>query len=89
MTYLQGILLQIILYSSLWLWDEYIGFMLCLIMTAIIGGLLLFAILADWIEKSKVPKSYYKWMLISCLVPAAVAIFFTILYQGNFYWLEE
>ncbi|NNE27972.1 MAG: hypothetical protein HKN09_14095 [Saprospiraceae bacterium] len=89
MTLLQGTLLQIIIYVSLWLWDEYIGFMMCLIMTAITGGLLLFAKLADWVEKSKVPGSYYNWMLISCLVPAIVVIFYSILYQGNFYWLNE
>ncbi|NNK89069.1 MAG: hypothetical protein HKO89_00535 [Saprospiraceae bacterium] len=86
--YIEGILLQIIFYSIIWLISEYVGLLLCLIMGFVIGALLAFAWMVEFIEKSKVPSSYYKWMLISSLVPLIVALFFSLVYKGNFDWLS-
>jgi len=57
-------------------------------MTAITGGILFFAMMAELIEKSKVPRSYFKWMLTLFLAPLVVGIFFSVIYQGNFDWLK-
>jgi len=88
MHYREGFLFQVIIYSIVWLIDDYIGLLLCLILGIVIGGLLLFALIADLVERSKVPKSYYWWMLISSLTPLLVALIFTLIYKGNFEWLK-
>lgn len=89
MTYLQGFLIQCIIYFLIWYFNEYLGLLICLIMSAITGGILIFALIAEMVDKSKVPRSYFKWMLTACIAPAIVAIFVTVLYQGNFDWLRE
>ena len=85
--YKEGFLIQVIFYSGVWLISEYTGLLLCLLMSACIGSLLIFALVAELVQKSKVPKAYYKWMLLSSIAPAFVAIAFSLLYGGNFDWL--
>jgi len=89
MTYLQGFLLQVILYSLLWIYDEYVGLLMCIIMTSIVFGLTLFAYVVELIEKSKVPKSFFKWMLISAVAPLFTLLLFSVLFQGDFNWMKE
>jgi len=86
--YKEGFLIQLILYSLVWLVNDYIGLLLCVLMAAIIGGLLIFAYLAELVQKSKVPKAYFRWMLVSALAPAIVAIGFTALNGGDFDFLD-
>jgi len=85
--YLEGCLAQAIFYSCIWLFDEYVGLLLCLIITIVVGGLLIFALIAEAIQGSKVPRSYFIWMLISSITPALVAIIFSVLYNGQFDWM--
>jgi len=89
MDYRIGFLIQIILYALLWFISEYTAFLICIIMTGICGGVLLFASIAELIERSKVPKSYFKWMVTLFLAPLLVLITFTVIYGGNFDWLKE
>ncbi len=89
MKYHEGLIIQVIIYSGIWLLDEYTGLLICLILGLVIGALLLFSIVADKIEKSKVPSSYYKWMLLSSLTPLVIALIFTIIYSGNYDWLQK
>jgi len=84
--YKEGFLIQIILYALLWLSNDYIGLLLCLIMTAIVSGLLVFALMAEWIQRSKVPRSYFKWMFVSALAPMLVMIAFITIY-GRPSWM--
>jgi len=88
LNYIIAILIQIIFYALLWFYDEYLGLLVCLIISFISGGILLFALAAEMVEKSKVPKSYFIWMIIFCIVPVVVAIFFSFVYEGNFDWLR-
>lgn len=89
MKYRDGFLLQFIFYCLLWFYDDYIGLLISIIMAAVFAGLLVFALMAEAIEKSKVPRSYFKWMLLSILTPVLVSIIFTLLYAGKFDWLNE
>lgn len=89
MNYIIGFLIQLIAYSLIWFWDEYLGLLLCLIMAFVLLGLLLLAYVVEFIEKSKVPKTYFTWMLISAIAPAVVAGFFSFIYQGKFDWLDQ
>ncbi len=58
-------------------------------MGAVIFSLLGFSLLVEQVQKSKVPKSFYKWMLLSALAPIIVAIGFSVIYVGNFDWIQE
>lgn len=88
MNYLIGFLIQLIFYSILWFWDEYVALMIGLIMGFVITGILILAYIVELIEKSKVPKSYYRWMLISSIAPILVTLFFSFIYKGQFDWLN-
>ncbi len=87
MRYKEGFLIQIIIYVSLWLWDEYVGFLMCIVMGAIMTGLLIFSWVVELIEKSKVPNAYFKWMALSIVPPLIVLLAFALLSKGDFYWL--
>lgn len=89
MNYLLGFLIQLILYSTVWLMDEYTGLLVCMIMGFITGGILLFAVIIELVEKSKVPRSYFIWMGIACITPIVVATFFSIVYEGQFDWIDK
>lgn len=86
--YTEGFLIQVIIYATLWLINEYIALLLCLSLGLVFGSLLIFAFIIELIEKSKVPGSYFKWMMISCVAPLLTAAAFTLLYRGNFDWIN-
>ena len=88
MSYIQGFIVQMILYGLIWFWQPYIGFLLCIILPIIITAILLFSSIAEKIEPSKVPRSYFKWMMISVFPPLIVMIFFVVVNQGDMYWLN-
>ena len=71
------------------MYDDYVGLVFSLIMTAIIIALLIFSLVVEMIEKSKVPKAYYIWMLISIPPPIIVSLFFTFLKGGQFDWIDQ
>lgn len=73
---LELFLIQIIIYSILWLSNDYIATFLSLTFTAIFFFILLVSIIAEWIEPSKVPRWYFKFMLVSIIAPLVAGIFF-------------
>lgn len=89
MKYHEGFLAQIIIYSLIWLYDDYVGLVFSLIMCSILLALLIFAYMVEFIEKSKVPKSFYRWMLISIIPPILVSLLFFIITGGNFDWIDQ
>jgi hypothetical protein len=89
MSYLQGFLLQVLIYAALWVYSDYLGLLIGIIMSAIIAGLLIFSSIVELIEKSKVPRSFFKWMFISLLAPLIVMGLFGLIYEFQFDWLNE
>lgn len=89
MNYILAFLVQVIIYAILWFISEYTGLLICMIMTAIAGGIVLFAFFAELIEKSKVPRAYFLYMITMFLAPLVVGIAFSLIYEGNFDWLRE
>jgi len=61
-------LIQFIIYSVLWLWDEYIASLLTLVFTAITIFILAISLMAEFIEPSKVPRWYFYSMVVSIIV---------------------
>jgi len=89
MSYRDGLLVQTIAYILLWLYDDYVGLVISAVMAAILLALVCFAAIAELIEKSKVPASYYKWMLLSIIPPVVVSLFFTLITGGQFSWINQ
>lgn len=73
---LEVVLIEIIFFMLLWLWDEYIAFLLTLFFTAIAAGVLLISLIAELLERTKVPRNYFYWLAVSVCVPLAVAAIF-------------
>lgn len=81
-------LLEILIYLVLWLWNDYIASLISVLMIAIFTGILIVAIIAELIEKSKVPRSYFYFMAGSVLIPIIVGLIFFWLMGGELEWQE-
>ena len=57
-------------------------------MTVIFTGILIVAVIAEMIEKSKVPRSYFYFMLGSILIPLIVGFIFIGLMGGDLEWTK-
>ena len=81
------ILLQAVVYSGLWLWNEYVASYFTLIIPGIILVILILATISDFIEPSKIPGWYYWIMFVSILAPLIIGALFYSLYGGYLDWL--
>jgi hypothetical protein len=80
-------LVQAVVYSGLWLWNEYIASYLTLIFPGMILAMLIFALIADLIEPSRIPGWYYVLMVVSIVTPVVIGAIFYFLYDGKLDWL--
>lgn len=81
--------MQVVIYLLLWLYDDYMA----TLVSAAFGGIFLciwlLSRVVELIERSKVPKWYFRYMLVSALAPILVSVFFFMVYgvpdwvQGN------
>ena len=69
------------------LWQEYAGMLLSIILGAICLALWLLSYLVEWVEPSRVSKSYYRYMLAGWLAPALALLLYTLLRGGRIDWL--
>ena len=79
---------QAVIYTSLWLWNEYVASYLTLIFPAVILFILIIAIIADLIEPSRIPAWYYGLMLISIITPLVIGAVFYYINDGRLEWLQ-
>lgn len=82
------LLLEIVIYLGLWLWNDYLATLLSLTFAGIFLFILLISLLAEWIERSKVPRWYYSLMIVSILAPLIAAALF-LLFTGSLPWLNK
>ena len=61
------ILVQLILYAGLWLISPYVGFMLSMIVATISAAILVISLIMELVDRSKVPKIYFRFMLTAVL----------------------
>jgi hypothetical protein len=80
-------LLQAVIYSGLWLWNEYVASILTIIFPGMILVILIIGTIADLIEPSRIPKWYYGLMIISIVTPLVIGWIFYYLYGGSLDWL--
>lgn len=85
---LEVFLIEIVAYTLVWLVNDYIGSLLSLIMAGIFLSIFILSLLAELIERSKVPRWYYWMMVVSFLAPLIVSGFFILLGKGQLTWLQ-
>jgi hypothetical protein len=66
-------LLQTVGWLGLWLFSDYVAGLLTIIVGAVVSAALLIALIAEAIERSKVPKSYFYVMALSLLAMLVAA----------------
>jgi len=82
-------LLQVLFYAVFWLISDYTATLLTLVFPVIFLFLLIIALAAESIDKqSKTPRWYFKFMLISIIVPIITAVVFVIALGANFDWTK-
>jgi hypothetical protein len=69
-------LIQIVFYSAMWLIDDYFAILISVILTVIVFAVLVISLITELIEKSRVPRAYFTWMIASTIIPIVVAAFF-------------
>ena len=82
-------LIQIIIFTAIYLANSYVGFLICLVLGCIAFALLLLSLIFELVDKSKVPKSYYIFMLNTGIAAFLVLIIFSVFVYGSFDWMNE
>ena len=85
----EWILLEVIFLSLVWLIDDYTGSLLSLVLGLLFITILFFSYIFELIEKSKVPRWYYRFLFFSFVACFAVMIIFTVIKGGQFDWMED
>ena len=82
-------MIEFIFYTILWLVDDYIASLVSVILGFIFASILIVALISEFIEPSKVPRSYYYFMIVSILAPLLAGALFVGLMDGQLDWLEK
>ena len=82
-------LVQVIIFTLIYLIDTYVGFLVCLILGCIAVALLILSLVFEIIDRSKVPMAYYLFMLNTAIAAFIVLIAFSFFIYGSFDWMNE
>jgi hypothetical protein len=80
-------LLQVVAWLGLWLLSDYVATLLTLILGAIVSAVLIIALLAELIERSKVPRRYFFIMLSGIAAPIVAALLYLLIFGGKLAFL--
>lgn len=80
-------LLEVIAWLGLWLLNDYLATLLTLILGAIVSAVLAIALIAEAIERSKVPRRYFYIMLLSIAAPVCAAGLYLLIFGGELSFL--
>jgi len=69
-----------------WLLNDYLATLLTLIIGSIVSAVLIIALMAEWIERSKVPRKYFHVMLLSIAAPIVAALIYMFIFGGQLEW---
>ncbi|MEM6319929.1 MAG: hypothetical protein AAF960_19815 [Bacteroidota bacterium] len=81
-------LLQIFIYSFLWVVSDFTATLITLVLPGIFLFLLLIALVAELIDSSKTPRWYFKFMILSIIIPLVTAAVFVSILGANFDWTK-
>lgn len=85
---LELFLIELITYLIIWFANDYLGTIVTVIFTTITFCILLISFIVEWIEPTKVQRSYYQIMGISILAPLVAAIIYVGIVGGELYWFS-
>lgn len=86
---LEIFLLESVVWLALWLFNDYLATLLTIILTAIVFAVLMIALIAEWIERSKVPRKYFGVMGVSVLAPLVTALIYVLILGGKLDFLDK
>lgn len=89
LTLLEIFLIEMIVWLGLWLSNDYLATLLTLIIGSIVSVILIIALAAEAIERSKVPRKYFWIMLISMLAPLLSAAMYAWIFGGKLNFIEQ
>lgn len=86
---LEIFLIQLIIFSLIYLADSYVGFLVCLILGIIAFALFILSLIFELVDRSKVPKSYFYFMINTVIACFLVLVVFSVFMTGSFDWTQE
>jgi len=89
---LEIFLVEVVIFMALWLLAPFWASLFTFIIPLIAIPILLIALIAELLERSKISRIYFVVMLISIIVPPLVAVVYSLLSENewnfiNFEWL--
>ena len=85
---LESFMVQLLIYILIWILNDYVASLLLLIVPIIGIAILFLSFVFELIEPSKIPKSYYKYMLTIIFAPLVVATIYFYMNGFQLDWLE-
>ncbi len=86
---LEIFLLEMVVWLALWLSNDYLATLLTLTVGAIVLSILVIALAAEAIERTKVPRKYFWVMGISVLAPLLAAGLYAWLFGGKLTFMDQ
>jgi putative effector of murein hydrolase LrgA (UPF0299 family) len=83
------LLLQTGIWLAIWLANEYLATLLTLGVAGIVLAILVFALLAEWVERSRVPRRYFGLMAVSALAPLLAGGLYLAFNGGQLTWMQQ
>jgi hypothetical protein len=80
-------LIQIIVYLLLWLWNDFVATLLSLSFAAIGLFVLIISLIAEIIDRSKVPRWYFYVIILSVITPLMIGSLFMFIKKGSLDWM--
>ena len=80
---LEIFLLEVVVWLGMWLISDYLATLLTLIIGSIVLAVLLIALIAEAIERSKVPRKYFFIMVMSLFAPFVAAVLYLLIFGGE------
>jgi len=81
-------LLETAVWLALWLASDYVATLLTLTVGAIVSAVLAIALMAEWVERSKVPRRYFQVMALSILSIVVSAGLYMVIFGGELGFLK-
>jgi uncharacterized membrane protein HdeD (DUF308 family) len=81
-------LIQAVFYIVVWMWNDHAATILTLSFAAIALFILVISLIAEVLDRSKVPRWYFWVMAISVLTPLIIGAFFLTLKNGTLDWMK-
>lgn len=82
-------LLETAAWLTLWLISDYVATLLTLILGAIVSAVLAIALMAEWVERSKVPRRYFQVMALSIVAIVVAAGLYMAIFGGELSFVKE